>query len=1050
MSNKAFLLALLALIFSSSAFSSSINNFAAAPNTEQIGEELVNNNKNQTIELSELFKSQSHVTFDEISQVQPTSPIPIHSQSKSNSNHSRHSMHTMQLPPFDGSQFTMELMTGNAPWSARMQPALLYMRKETRYTQWATNVTVSQGAPWLILYEGSFTVGANNSVGVNENDVWASGDYGRTWDLMAGVSRFGSSGRRVESKYPRTFESRGFANNCEDPASDYIFSLGGWRNEFGGNQGTNDVWYSSDGLTWKLQAAQYRFGPSRYSSSCDVDESGHIYTMGGVVLDNNYARGELLNDVWQSSIVSGLREWRRITTAAPWEVRANHLVMIGNSPVLQKELIYVIGGQVSDNNTPVPRNTTVAVSNDVWVSSDGAQTWVNLVENGENYFPARWGHSGVITSSGVLIVFGGSYSRDGSIGAMANLRDLWASFDGGIEWNQCLVDNNDNGNVYIRTQAGVSLTDDGELLIASGYAYGSNSNNRTLYKDVWKTPFSLDDTQMLADMCGTDIPLNGIGLTSWPRPTLQNTFAMTVQTRRAPWSARIQPAILSMSKPITYVQAGTKLKISTPPNWLLMYEGSLTYGVDTEFESNENDVWASADNGQSWDLISGITRNGSNGLVYSSLPYSSFSDRAASANCEDPTNDDVFSLGGYSRDPYGGEGNEMSNEVWHSSDALRWTLRAGGSGAPGSFLPRYFSQCVVNNQHQIYLAGGELRDAFRYVLFNDVWVGSNTGRNWRLVLGRAPWVARSEHVFLLSNNQPLGKTVLYVMGGFTNVREGEIQTTNDVWVSSDGGAVWARVTDRAPWIKRWGHAGAVTRDGALVVIGGSDSFNGFSNQMQTWRDGWVSLDGGYQWFQLRLTGDVSFIRGEQGVALTADEHLMLVSGYSFTLGQPRTDYADLWISNITFSDARAIIRVSEAGASVPSAGVGLRQWPGTTPSTETFTPLVIGGIVGGGVLLLVIALCLVYRKRNNRLPSISMPSFLSPRSSRRAPAPSNGDYFTSSSGRDSDKYSFSDSSSLSDHYQPPTGGYQPPAAHGGYQPPSSHHGHNGDSHGLLS
>ena len=210
--------------------------------------------------------------------------------------------------------FSMNRLSQFAPWSPRIQPAVLLMYKPTQYTQHLTQISVSTGSPWLILFEGSLTYQGQGGRGVNENDVWASADGGRTWDLMAGISRFGRSGL-VNSSLPySSFIGRGGANNCEDPDSDYIFSIGGVDNSI--NLATNQVWYSSDGKTWKQQDSSESFAPNRYFSSCDLDSAGHIYTLGGVNSDQNNPNGRLLNDVWSSSIVTGLRQWRRITARA--------------------------------------------------------------------------------------------------------------------------------------------------------------------------------------------------------------------------------------------------------------------------------------------------------------------------------------------------------------------------------------------------------------------------------------------------------------------------------------------------------------------------------------------------------------------------------------------------------------------------------------------------------------------------------------------------------------------------------------------------------------
>ena len=72
--------------------------------------------------------------------------------------------------------FDMALLTDSAPWSPRMQPALLPMHLPISYTSIKTNETVTTGTPWLMFYEGSVP-----ELGTLENDVWASEDDGATW-----------------------------------------------------------------------------------------------------------------------------------------------------------------------------------------------------------------------------------------------------------------------------------------------------------------------------------------------------------------------------------------------------------------------------------------------------------------------------------------------------------------------------------------------------------------------------------------------------------------------------------------------------------------------------------------------------------------------------------------------------------------------------------------------------------------------------------------------------------------------------------------------------
>ena len=985
---------------------------------------------------------------------------------------SPHHFHALQQQ-YDPNVFYLERVCAAAPWSVRVKPGLLYQYRAITYKQHSSGIEVSTGAPWLAMFEGSMTREEPEGSGQfhNENDVWASADGGRTWDLVSGISRFGTSGYTPSALPNSSFFAREESNNCEDPASDYIFSLGGTSRLGGIDLGTNQVWYSSDGKLWQQQDASLSFNPTRYSASCDLDASGHIFTMGGINKDqNNPQSGQLVNDVWSSSIVGPLRAWRRVTAAADWPRRAEHLVVIGESPVLQKEIIYVLGGL-----TRLDAERNGVASNDIWASSDGGVTWTNVL----NYAPwgPRWGHSGFITAAGVLLVFGGSNSETGQYADTYTYDDVWTSFDGGVYWSRCnLPDGGDEERSFVRHKAGVALTEDEEMVLASGISYprGVGPEGRVEYRDVWKTPFKLSDTRDLAARCNANIPARGIGLRTWPRGTkpADTVFSMTAQTRRAPWSARASPALLVMQRAITYRQAAGNVLVSTPPNWLLMYEGSLAVASDGTTATSENDVWASGDEGQTWNIISGISYNGSRGYQPSTHPDSSFVHRRFSNNCEDPSNDDVYSVGGLFGQGFQGM---SSNDVWYSSDSITWVRR---SGLEDSFRPtRYQSSCDIDGNHNMFVVGGRQYDAVT-ALLNDVWMGTNTGRNWLQQTARAPFKPRADHLTLIHDNRAMGKTLIYVVGGAINVDENEILTSNDVWVSSDQGVNWVAVTINAPWPPRRGLSGVITTSGVLIILGGTYTATGRMNDQQALRDMWLSLDGGYTWTVCNLPSDNGFIRGQQGASLTLDERLMLASGYAWEIGAPRTDYVDLWISNISLSNAAKMAQVcGEIG--VPSAGVGLRVWPGTvTPVTNpAMSLLAISAIVTLSIVVFsILAFCYWSYRRTGRLP---LPTFLqvgAPGSggtqSSRQPV-GNGDYFqpsggvssvggggfgTSSSGGVSgrgrsssgamsggsvkgvaDVFNSFDSSGDSD-YRPPTGAYVPPGQNG-----QDHH-----SHSLLS
>ena len=897
----------------------------------------------------------------------------------SSSNSSRHTFRTTQ----SSNVFTFELMTAAAPWSPRIQPALLYQTKEIVYRRYDNGLQVSTGDNWLLFFEGSLSRQSlfNNTETANENDVWASMDSGQSWDLIGGTTRYsGSNLDEVHTAWgtqSQSFAARGGSNNCEDPASDMVYSIGGYRYQgFLGatTRSTNEVWQSTDAKRWTVQGNNPQaptFEPTRFFSSCDVDINGHVFSMGGLHQIDTSNEYTLLNDVWNTAQGG----WTRATANAGWSPRAEHLTLIASDTPLNKEVIYVIGGIVS---YIAPASGIVqSQSNDVWASSDQGITWWQITANAP--FFRRWGHAGVVNKDGVLLLFGGSNTDTQQYRDMYSYRDVWTSFDGGINWQSCqLPSGEDEARQFIRTEQGVTIDSQGRMLIASGYSYDGRGG-RFDYRDVWRTPFSIDDTNLLATMCGgpSVIPRAGVGLRRWGNtqlPSTSNTFIMYPLTHRAPWSQRIQPAFLRMDNSVSYTQVGTNIKRSTGPDWLLMYEGSLTYSTDG-IATNENDVWASLDSGATWDLISGISRNGVRGYVEAVNSSASFAGRGGTSNCEDPTNDDVFSIGGIAY--IGGSTVQVgsTNEVWYSTDAITWRLQTGSRSS--SFTPgRYFSSCDVDDHGVMYVLGGVRAGTDTVVnqLLSDVWQGREKGRVWTRVDDQEAekWSPRAEHQVLQWHSPLLRKDLIYVMGGMvkydTRVGFQQTVTTNDVWVTSDGGVTWAQLAGpgvemaNPMWSPRWGHAAVITEAGVIVVSGGTDSATGRPQQQITKKDMWVSWDGGYTWQQCRLCPSTrdncnpDFVRTEQAAQLTKDEKLLLSTGYTHYNGSRRIGYSDVWESAFSLADHSALARVCGGEEFIPARGTGLRLWPG---QTEEVPPLIKTGLSGAAVAGIVFAILIV-------------------------------------------------------------------------------------------
>lgn len=95
-----------------------------------------------------------------------------------------------------------------------------------------------------------------------------------------------------------------------------MYLLGGTENYYFGDEKSlkNDVWSSADGKEWKLETANAGWAPRAYHQAVVLNDK--IYVLGGGSYTPKYFAK---NDVWSSS--DGVT-WTEETAAAPWSPRA--------------------------------------------------------------------------------------------------------------------------------------------------------------------------------------------------------------------------------------------------------------------------------------------------------------------------------------------------------------------------------------------------------------------------------------------------------------------------------------------------------------------------------------------------------------------------------------------------------------------------------------------------------------------------------------------------------------------------------------------------------
>ena len=169
----------------------------------------------------------------------------------------------------------------------------------------------------------------------------------------------------------------------------------------------NDVWYSSNGVTWTQATGAAAFSARHSHTSVVFDNK--MWVIGGY-----YTGSVRLNDVWYSS--NGVT-WTQATGAAAFSPRYGH-----TSVVFDNKMWVIGGGGAPGVNTDY--------RNDVWYSSDGVM-WTQAT--GAAAFSGRYNHTSVVFDNKMWAIGGvaGKSKNDvwlSGMGSKADISPLSLSF----------------------------------------------------------------------------------------------------------------------------------------------------------------------------------------------------------------------------------------------------------------------------------------------------------------------------------------------------------------------------------------------------------------------------------------------------------------------------------------------------------------------------------------------------------------------------------------------------------------------------------------------
>jgi len=210
-----------------------------------------------------------------------------------------------------------------------------------------------------------------------------------------------------------------------------------------GGRGTsgslNDVWSSSDGVTWTQELANAPW--SARNSHTVTAFNGKLWVMGGYTGAGGYRNG-----IWSSP--DGIN-WTQETASAAWSPRAGHRVVEYNSK------LWLMGGVKSGGGFQ-----------DVWNSTDGIN-WTLVTDT------AAWSNRngfGAAVFNDKLWVMGGANE-----GGSPFTNDVWSSTDG-ITWTEETAD----AAWPIRASHQVEVFDNKLWVLG-----GSSDDWDSEYSDVW-------------------------------------------------------------------------------------------------------------------------------------------------------------------------------------------------------------------------------------------------------------------------------------------------------------------------------------------------------------------------------------------------------------------------------------------------------------------------------------------------------------------------------------------------------------------------------------
>jgi len=312
------------------------------------------------------------------------------------------------------------------------------------------------GAEWTQAATiGSFPARSNHTSVIYDNKIWVIGGYSGNYMNDVWYSTDGVIWTQATAS--AAFPSR--SGHTSIVYDNKMWVIGGYAYSDGSIY-MNDVWYSSDGVTWTQATASAEF-PVR------ADHTSVVYDNKMWVIGGESGSTSQKHDIWYSS--DGII-WTQAIASEHFSVREGHTNLVYNNKM------WVIGGSYSyqDVWNHIPYIATV-YHDDIWYSADGV-TWTEAIDPAA--FGKRYGHTSLVYYDKMWVISG--YSNSGSHYDYTN--DVWYSSNG-VEWTQATA-----SAAFPSRLSHTSVVYNNKMWIIGGYKYPDGHMN-----DVW---YSLPSTNV--------------------------------------------------------------------------------------------------------------------------------------------------------------------------------------------------------------------------------------------------------------------------------------------------------------------------------------------------------------------------------------------------------------------------------------------------------------------------------------------------------------------------------------------------------------------------